>query len=47
MNSLLITLTAADLNAYGLGVNNQGLIYDVSKDTGLSTNREEARSVHG
>jgi hypothetical protein len=40
-----ITLTAADLNARGLGVNNQGLICDVSEDTGLSANGEEARSV--
>jgi hypothetical protein len=47
MNCRPTTLTAADLNARGLGVNNQGLICDVSEDTGLSTNGEEARSVRG
>jgi hypothetical protein len=47
MNYRPTTLTAADLNARGLGVNNQGLIYDISEDTGLSTNGEEARSVYG
>jgi hypothetical protein len=46
MNGWLTALTAVNLNAHSLGVNNQGFIYDISKDVDLSTNKEEARSIY-